>query len=270
MSDNQIERIEAPTREFFQTNYMNRNKPVILTGVSTTWRATSGWSPDYLKSVAGQSNITVHFHKDRNFHSWYLRPWEREDRKLTLSEWLDILITGNDYKQYYMTEHRLRDVSATLVEDVDMSTYVDKQDPFLFMGRDTYMPLHYHGTTEALLCQLQGTKNISLYPPSQFSLIYYRPWYSYSWLFSQVDTRKPDYQKFPKFKRTEPLTFTLAPGEILFIPVHWGHVTSVPVYQVSVTFFWSARTQNFHFPTPGMHVYLRKFLHFSKRFRNAQ
>jgi lysine-specific demethylase 8 len=266
----QIQRIEKPTRAEFTANFLNKNTPVIITGVCSEWGAVTKWTPEYLRQVAGNAPITVHYHKDRNFHSWYLKPWEREDRKVTMDEWLKILLEGDDYKSFYMTEHLLRDISPELVKDTDLSGYVDKPDPLLFMGRDTNMPLHYHGTTEAFLCQLIGTKTVSLFPPSQFPLIYYRPWYSYSWLFSQVDTRNPDLQKFPKFARAKPWTFTLYPGEILFIPVHWGHVTSVPDYQVSTTFFWNAELRNYHFPFPGIHVLLRRAQHALKTGRKPK
>ena len=163
-------------------------------------------------------------------------------------------------RQYYMTEHELRLVSPKLVEDVDVSRYIDKTDPLLFVGHDTFMPLHYHGTTEALLSQLTGTKTVWLYSPDQFKRLYAGPWYSYSPLFSRVDPRRPDFDRFPGFRDAVPLEFTLHPGEVLFIPVHWWHVTSVTGYQVSMTCFWKAGLRQYTYPSPAFQVFAREVI----------
>lgn len=91
-SNAQIERLEAPACEDFKAKYIMRNKPVIITGVSTKWRAFSEWTPEYLKSIAGDSVITAHFNENANFHEWYTRQDERIDRKVKLAELLDALV----------------------------------------------------------------------------------------------------------------------------------------------------------------------------------
>lgn len=171
-----------------------------------------------------------------------------------------------------MTEHELRLVSPELLNDIDFSDYLDYTDPdvkpfepLLFLGRDTCMPMHFHGHTEAFLCQLHGSKKITLFSPDQYSLLYARPWYKPSPLFSEMDGRQiheghADYEKYPKFKRARPLEFTLEPGEILFIPVHWWHLTSVNGFQVSVTHFWRAKRECWRFPVPGIQVLAREAL----------
>ena len=84
----QIERVEAPTLEYFEQNYVNRNRPVILTGVASRWRAMSKWNPAYLKSVAGESIVTVHFQEHGDFFQWYLSPSQRIEQKITLGEFI--------------------------------------------------------------------------------------------------------------------------------------------------------------------------------------
>ena len=46
----QIDRVEAPSREELEENYVKRRTPVIITGVGTEWRARQ-WTPEYLAKV---------------------------------------------------------------------------------------------------------------------------------------------------------------------------------------------------------------------------
>jgi hypothetical protein len=247
-----IERIEAPTREQFY-DYVNRNTPVIMTGVSTQWPAFKEWSAERFKEVAGDSMVTVHFQEQGNFHLWYGDAKPR-DVKMRFGDLIDLLLKEPPDLRYYMTEHDLSIVSPRLVQDIDAKRYVDTQ-PFLFLGRDTFMPLHYHGTTEAILCQIKGRKQVTLYAPDQWPYLYAHPWYTLRYYFSRVDPRKPDGRRFPKFARATPMTFTLEPGEILLIPVHWWHVTSCPGFQISATLFWKSSRERYRFPSPGLQVF---------------
>ena len=263
----EIERVERPTKAEF-TAIQECNRPVIVTGVSPEWGAMKHWDLDYLKSVAGDSLVTVHYDSDANFTRWYLSdPEDRDDRQIPFGELLSLLQEESG-RCYYMTEHSLKDISPRLAEDVDLSGLVDLEppwEPLLFVGRDTCMPMHYHGTTEAVLCQLIGTKKITLVAPGDSPYLYARPWYAQSPLFSRVDGRSvqagnPDYSRWPKLEKAELIQFTLHPGEILFIPVHWWHLTSVPDFQVSMTCFWSSKFRRWTFPSPGLQVCAREVL----------
>jgi hypothetical protein len=262
-SDVEVPRIEAPDRETFRRDWVDRNRPVILTGLASRWPAV-GWTADHLKSVAGAAIVTVHYQEEANFHYWYQHIGQRQDRRMPFGELVDLLTREPPERRYYMTEHELESVSPRLLADVDVSRYLDAAVPMLFMGRDTYMPMHYHGATEAILCQLHGSKTVTLYSPDQFSLLYPRRWYSRAPVFSRVDTRQPDLERFPRFARARPMTFTLRPGEILFIPVHWWHVTGVEGLQISMTCFWKAKLSCYTFPAPGLQTVARETLRIKK------
>ena len=268
-----VARVERPSREEFE-RIQDRNRPVILTGVSTRWPAHERWSAEYLKSVAGDSEVTVHYDQDGDFTRWYLqRPEERDDRRMPFGEFLDLLADEEQGHRYYMTEHSLRQVSKELAEEAHFEDLVELRppwEPLIFVGRHTCMPLHYHGTTEALLCQVIGTKTITLFAPDQTPFLYPRRWYAQSPLFSRVEGRslqrgEPDLERWPRLARAEPIRFTLHPGEILFIPVHWWHLTSVSGFQVSLTTFWSSRLRRWTFPSPGFQVIAREGLYWMKK-----
>ena len=266
-TSDKIQRVGRMNREEFAA-HQDTNVPIIFTDVSPHWAAMKNWTLDYLKQIAPDSPVTVHYDKNGDFTRWYLMtPEERDDRVIPFGEFIDILQT-DEGRNYYMTEHSLKSVSEKLASEVDMSGLVDLQppwEPMVFIGRDTCMPMHYHGSTEAALCQLIGSKKITLAAPSQSGHLYARPWYQQSPLFSQVDGRSiqagaPDFERWPRLERAKLLQFTLNPGEILYIPVHWWHLTSVPDISVSMTSFWDSKFSRWTFPNPGFQMIAREAL----------
>jgi lysine-specific demethylase 8 len=256
-----IERVEAPTREEFVENWVKKNKPVILTGVASRWPAFQTWSAEHFVEKAGDAKVTVHFDEEGNFFRWYQTGQGRVDKQMTVREVMDILTREPAEHRYYVTEHELRFISDELCKELDYTTYLEPEqtDPLVFIGRDTFMPMHYHGTTEALLCQIVGSKTVTLYSADQFPLLYARPWFSNSPLFSRIDPRESAAaEEYPRFRDAEPLTFKLEAGEILFIPVHWWHVTRCPGFQLNVTCFWTAKLQQYTFPEPAFQVFARE------------
>ena len=274
-----FDRISCPTRAKLE-DYQERNQPVLVTDVSPQWGAMQKWDAEYLKSVAGGSTVTVHYDADGDFRKWYTSPLrERVDQQMPFGKFIELVAGQGEGRNYYMTEHSLREISRSLARDVDLTSLVDLSgtpwEPLLFVGRDTCMPLHYHGTTEAVLCQLIGTKKVTLMAPDQTRFLYASPWHAQSPLFSRIDGREiqggnVDLDKWPLFKRARLIQFTLHPGEILFIPVHWWHVTSVPEFQVSMTCFWKSKLRRWTFPSPGIAVGLRELLHKVRKRRRAR
>lgn len=264
----EIGRVHNPTREEFDREFVQKRKPVIITGVADQWRAMSEWTPDYLKATAGQAEVDVHFSEKGNFHRWYTEPEKRTDLKMKFGDMIDIMRgPAETANKYYMTEHNLSLISEDLLGDLTVGSLIDETvgpgkctGPTLFLGQNTCMPSHLHGTTEAFMCQLQGTKEVILHGPEQTPKLYPLPWYSSQYLFSEVDWftdrqwKKVDYDKYPLAKDAQALEFTVHPGEILFIPVHWWHVTSVQGYQLSITYFWMSDRSRWHFPSPGNEV----------------
>ena len=254
-----IERVHAPTREAFERDFVHRGKPVIVTGVADRWPAFGKWSAQYLKATAGDAPVVVRYDAAADHFNYYT-PQGRINKDMTFGEFLDHLTAEPPDKRFYLTEYGVRKISPQLEAEVDASRYVDDGYPVFFIGRDTFSPPHYHGNHEAFLCQVVGTKIVHMYPPEQTPCFYPYPWYSTLLNFARVDPRRPDLRRFPKFEKANGIRLELAPGEMLFIPIHWWHSVQAIDTGVSVTYFWPARRQEYRFPLPGLLIYAHHWL----------
>jgi len=85
--------------------------------------------------------------------------------------------------------------------------------------------LHYDVLAN-ILCQIQGSKTLHLFPPSDVKYLSYPPGGS----SSNIDVLT---SKDPSLRRTHPHIASLKPGDILFIPPMWSH-TAMPEGGTSV------------------------------------
>src|SRR6266498_3303141 len=69
-----------------------------------------------------------------------------------------------------------------------------------------------------VLCQIQGTKRLILYPPSDVSVLGLPPGTS----TSTINV----FESGPNLQNTHPLEAVLKPGDVLFIPPLWLHTAS--------------------------------------------
>lgn len=101
-----------------------------------------------------------------------------------------------------------------------------------------------------ILCQIQGLKQITLYPPSDVSLFNLAPGAS----SSSINVFDPDAPaKHPRLQEAHPQRSILKPGEVLYIPPFWLH-TAAPVekFSISINVFFRNLTSGY---SPGRDVY---------------
>ncbi len=111
-------------------------------------------------------------------------------------------------------------------------------------------PLH-SDEGDSTLCQLYGSKKVTLFPSKRHKDLYPFPFFSHMepWV-CQVDIDNPDFAKYPRAAKAmaEKLELTLNEKEILFIPAQWCHQVSIvdKAYACSVSIMWDIPfTRNF-------------------------
>lgn len=237
----QINRYSKPSMESFYTNIFMPKVPAILTDCMKHWKALQLWQDiDYLNKIAGARTVPIEIGSHYTDEEW-------SQNLVTFSEFLQLhLIEGAD-KIGYLAQHQLFDQIPELKKDIiipDYCSFSDTEDteaelPDInawFGPAGTLSPLHFD-IKNNLLCQVFGYKRIFLYNPSDSMNLY--P-YDTKLLHNtaQVDPLKPDYIKWPNFKKSKGFMCYLGPGEMLYIPPKWWHHVTALTPSFSVSFWW--------------------------------
>jgi hypothetical protein len=102
----------------------------------------------------------------------------------------------------------------------------------------TRSPLH-QDLVPNLYAQLAGRKQVTLFRPADGRHLYRHPLYSKVPNFSRVDPAEPDHTRFPRYRDARPLTVTLAPGDLLYLPRLWWHQMQSLDFSISVSHWWA-------------------------------
>ena len=272
-------RIEIATESSFM-HYAESKIPVVITNFQQNWGNGSDFSPQSLIKKFGNDIVRVSVSQNGRFDGpekgsqWGLSDTEEVlVRPPTTSMYFkDFLVLSGSQRKFndenfymeYMALHQY--LGKNFLELIPLPRIVDElvekkkqgssdglellvSNLWLSYNRPTISPLHYDDY-ENLLCQIKGTKEIILFPPSDYKRLYYTGrakgilQYDYKDGFhrnlSSLDTRSfefgssvniddPDYLKHPLYKQANPIRVVLKAGDVLFLPSYWHHeVQSLP------------------------------------------
>jgi hypothetical protein len=252
-----IPRLEAPTREEFERDYVARGRPVILTGVVNRWSAFSSWTVDHFREVAGHHRVVVFVYEDGARLDFRME-------EMQLARFLDLITAQNSSRRYYLSDyvlsrraHGLRQGLPELYEGIPPLAYCDDEDHIvdeLFFGKDNVSRLHYHPMAEALMCQVAGAKRITLFSPDQSDLVAPKRWYNPNFHGSNINPQRPDLDRFPRFREARPMSALVEAGEMIYIPIHWWHWTEGQALSMTVARFWKPRLRQVLRPPVPSHL----------------
>jgi hypothetical protein len=244
----------ALTPELFHQQYRSRSKPLIITGA---FEGLADWTLDLLAEKLSDREYGVRIYGP-DYRRKPRREWKKysDFKTCSVREYIGLLRDRTAHRDsMYMAQAgigdtplaaTIRDRIVQLEQKCDMERMVPQMDLNIWLGPAGHTePLHFD-TGDGTLMQLHGSKQITLFPPSQTGNLYPFPFYREipPW-FSQVDTSQPDYSLYPNYEEALKHRYDvlLAEGEILFIPVSWWHeVTSLGNdYVCSVNRFWKVK-----------------------------
>jgi hypothetical protein len=229
-----IERRSNVSRNEFRDRYYAMNRPVILTGLMTGWRALTAWTPEYLKDKAGPCIVEVMTGREAN--PQYERNAREHRTEKRFADFVDLVYSGTVTNDYHLVANngffQKPGTEALLADLFAFPEYLNpiagaRQCFFWFGPAGTVTPLH-HDVSNILIAQVAGSKRYRLIPSSQRECVYNR-----EGVFSDVDCEKPDLNLYPKFREASVADFVVEPGEVLFMPVGWWH--HVRAMDVSMT-----------------------------------
>ena len=236
-----VPRVADLAEQSFISDYLRKNRPVIVTDAMNSWKGLERWTPENLTERFGDERVQIY---GDLFRLADIKP---------LREYFSRYFGGKDsrtagsapYVRWYchlVADNRVPwadDVFARIAEDWSRPDFfpsnsfllpfcpaTDTIDPTLdwFPARGLFISARGARTrlhadpwaSDALLCQVYGEKDFVMYDPSQ------GPYLTKDG--RSVDVEAPDLKTFPDFpKACVAFRDTLRPGEIVFVPAGWYH-----------------------------------------------
>ena len=233
-----VERIAVSDEQDFLRSYMEPSRPVILTAAMEGWSAPRDWSLGYLQSRFGDRRVTVG--ETQGGHLVVQRAKGVLQREMALGAFIERL-RGGDPGCYLLSplEERVPELLADVRFDELAPSASWRSTRIWISAKDTVSGLH-HDLPENFLAQVMGRKRITLVHRRHTRNVYRNGIFHGAPNFCAVDAEAPDFERFPRFRRVDPITVELTAGEILYIPrLWWHHVRSLDV-SISVN-QWFAR-----------------------------
>ncbi|MEH2283667.1 MAG: cupin-like domain-containing protein [Nostoc sp.] len=252
-----ILRINKPSTEQFLETW-KQYQPFIIEDVAKHWDACKKWSNDYLIEHCGNNLVPIRFfqktfltdYKNFAFHDGYNLEKEMKYKEY-VKDYVENKGNNNDGLGCYLIEADIEKYFPEIVGDVTYPEYLSSK-PFVslwhgFSSKDftSASPLHFD-RIHNIFVQIRGKKRILLFPPSNY-LSFYPPLEDSSGMGhnSKVNPDIFDLESFPKFPWQERIEVILQPGEILYIPPFWWHHVTAVDENISLSFWYDVKIQEF-------------------------
>ncbi|WDE09245.1 cupin-like domain-containing protein [Thalassomonas viridans] len=251
--------------------YINSCQPVLIRGLNLDAKALKRWTPEYFHQMIKNEGDVISPRRHTPVGTENISYKDITMAPQPISEIVADCIDPEDKaREIYVPGMRMTRLHY-LEQDAPQSPLLQAINPDygeLFMGRNTQCVGHFHPELQALLCQMQGQKHVRLYPPSEFGKL--QGFSIFSKHFSRCkinfyqhnrqdfpNTRGMDVQRYPEAAKARYRDLVLNPGDALFIPVHWTHVTQGKDWNVSMAYFWKARWREWGCNYPAIRTLAR-------------
>ncbi len=229
-----IDRREKLSRKELIKEYVEPGIPVIITDAVKNWTALDKITPEFFKDNYG------HFTKEVNGVTY------------TFAEFIDLMLKSTaDNPCPYPFNLNIEDYFPELRKDIKPEVVYGKIDrvnhpllprfmmyktdvyEFFLGGAGSFFPflhidaLYLHNQAT----QLFGKKDFILYSPDQVEYLYPT---KENPKVSPINIFNPDYDKYPLFKKAQPIRITLTKGDTLLFPTGWWHSTQIYGPSISV------------------------------------
>ncbi len=210
-------------------------------------RVHSKWTDEYLCEALGDNPFTVRYYRGGEFRLDGM--WAEQIAELSMRELLERFETQEVAEYYGVLHKKVDDFAKPLFDDLarlrdEIATFAgspgDPPHAIWIGGPNNVTPLHYDPVFR-LHCVLRGTKDFTLYPAD---LRHLRALEAGSFVsrrrrHSRYGTGPLVAERFPKLRNSRPVHTRLGPGDVLYIPLCWWHLVSIPEeLTISFTVRW--------------------------------
>jgi hypothetical protein len=252
-----IDRVHCPSPRQFCRTFINRNHPVLITGVVNRWKAASIWTPEYFKIAYPTTELIYEIWDGNDQANDPVEFFNKKQKsaRCSMAKFIDMMLATNEpSRKFYCAGFPLFEAIPQLLGDIEsLDDYMDithncpaalasrlKLSPFLWMGPAGVLSTLHFDRTHNFFVQIYGRKKWLIIPPEQSNFVYFPSAQMKSSVlhFSPVDVEHPDLARFPLFVKATPLEVTVGPGDMLFMPAGWWHYVRAIDASISLNFFW--------------------------------
>lgn len=164
---------------------------------------------------------------------------------ITLEDYVNNYLKKGLYNYYLKTEDEYN-LLGMMGEEQNMKTIMKQQFSYRYVydSQLSFFIGAKHSTTDfhtdkediQIIYVIQGTKKINLASPFEDYNMYARHPYNNYGLYSDIDMKNIDFERFPKFKNVKIKEVILHAGDALLIPRNWWHSVENMEDSVAITY----------------------------------
>lgn len=205
----------------FKQDYIHKNRPLLLRGMTAEWPAMKKWSFEFFASLNLEKAVFLEQNNvmqgDARFAEMSYRDYFQQ---------LASPVTGADASVGYLSVFKIFRSFPELKPDVDFSILARhkiKNTVAGWIGPAGTVTGFHVDWGDNMLAQICGRKEVRLVSPAQSHLMYPSNRFDQGTTSSRIDADHYDQQRFPLFRQARQRRVELQPGEMLFIPRGWWH-----------------------------------------------
>lgn len=216
----EIERVKSISKKDFYTNFVKKQKPVVVEQLTSDWPAYEKWNLDYIKKMAGDKTVPLYDDRPVSFKDGF----NEAHANMKMADYIDLLKSKPTNFRIFL--YNLMQEVPLLKNDFnwpDLGLKLVKQLPMLFFGGENSRVFMHHDIDYAniLHFQFHGKKRCVLFAPDQTPYLYKIPFSLIS--REDIDFDNPDFDKFPALKQARGYVTELKHGEMLYMPEGYWH-----------------------------------------------
>ncbi|TDD78075.1 cupin-like domain-containing protein [Flavobacterium caseinilyticum] len=216
----EIERVKTISKEDFYTNFVKKQKPVVVEQLTADWPAYKKWNLNYIKEIAGDKIVPLYDDRPVSYKDGF----NEAHANMKMADYVDLLNSKPTNFRIFL--YNLMQEVPVLKKDFlwpDIGLRLIKQLPMLFFGgENSKVFMHFDiDYSNILHFHFHGTKRCVLFAPEQTPYLYKVPFSLISREDINFDT--PDFNKFPALKQAKGYVTELKHGEMLYMPEGYWH-----------------------------------------------
>ncbi len=227
-----VERVDAISREDFVERFVKPGKPVVIRGLATQWPAWSKWTPGFFGERFGDKPVIVKNSKipvEGGGHRAHYGGLV----EMTMREYIAKIMTSDE--DLRLGARHTLELAQALEGDYafpDLGRGWSRRLLWLFFGtRTARTPLHFDfGPFHVLHTCFLGKKTVCLFPQSQSHALH-RPAFTAR---SPVNPHAPDFERFPRLRGIQGWRVVIDRGDTLYMPAGVWH--DVRYHEPSIAF----------------------------------